>query len=195
MATKKTQAKSKGSPFIGLVIVGVLGLGSLAAYVKYGGADKVPVEIRKVPSLQQPANKDEGKTQTKVELVTPTREGMDLKLGKHESDVPAGEDPRLFAINHFLREAGFVPEEAKAVGIDIRDHVAYVDVTKAFNQTYGTMEEETLLKGLSATLAQFKDIDKVQFLLEGKPIETFGNVDLTEPLSVRPANSSDPPAK
>jgi hypothetical protein len=185
MATKK-QAKKPGSgPMIGLMAVGICGLAALAAYVKFGGADKVPDEIRKVPNLQQSAGNKDSANDSKVQLVTPSRDGEDLKLGKHESDVPAGEDPRLFALNHFLRESKIVPDDAKVVGIEVKDGLALVDVSPSFNQTYGTFDEEALLKGIRATLAQFKDIDKVQFFVEGKVVSTLGNVDLSEPIPVR----------
>lgn len=176
---------------IGLMAVGICGLAALAAYVKFGGASTVPDDMRKVPNLQQAAGNKDSVKDTKVQLVTPTREGEQLNLGKHESDVPKGEDPRLFALNHFLRESKIVPEDAKAVGIQVKDGIANVDVTPTFNQTYGSLDEEALLKGMCATLAQFKDIDKVQFNVEGKVVSTLGNVDLSEPIPVRGNPSGD----
>lgn len=170
---------------IGLVAVGILGLGALAAYVKYGGADKVPEESRRVRSIQQPADKPDPARKESVDLVTPSREGLDLKLGKHQSDVPAGEDARLFALNHFLQQSKIADPKARAVGIQVKDGVALIDVTPEFNQPYGTFDEEAILKGITATLAQFPDIEKVQFFVEGQPVTTLGNVDLTDPLPVR----------
>jgi hypothetical protein len=169
-----------------MIAVGILGLGALAAYVKYGGASKVPPEVRRIESAQPPAAQKEGERES-VELVTPTREGTELKLGKHRSDVPEGEDGRIFAINHFLRESKIVPDNARAIGIQVKDGVALVDVSPSFNQTYGSFDEEALLKGICATLAQFKGIEKVQFFVDGKSVETLGNVDLTEPIPVREA--------
>jgi len=184
MATKRKQKKSSKGPFLGLLLVGILGLGSLAAYVKYGGASKVPDDVRVASHREHPTKPDSSK-EDKVELITPTRNGEDLKLGKHESDVPEGEDPKVFALNHFLKESKIVPGDAKALHIQVKDGVALVDVTPSFNQSYGSLDEEALLKGMAATLAQFKDVDKMQFLVEGKVVESLGNVDLTEPLPVR----------
>jgi len=189
MATKSKKKKSSKGPFLGLLVVGILGLGSLAAYVKYGGASKVPYEIR-VASHKETPPKTGTIRESKVQLITPSRDGTDLKLGKHESDVPQGEDPVVFALNHFLKESKIVPDDAKALSVQVKDGVALVDVTPSFNQTYGSLDEEALLKGISATLAQFKDIDKVQFFVEGKVVESLGNVDLTEPLPVRPKAGS-----
>lgn len=192
MASKKKKQKNmRGGPFLAMIAVGALGLGALAAYVKYGGASRVPDEVRRVESVQQSTSQKEDAPES-VTLVTPTREGTELKLGTHKSDVPAGEDPRIFALNHFLRESKIVPADARAVGIQVKDGVALVDVSPSFNQTYGSFDEEALLKGLCATLAQFKGIDKVQFFVDGKPVETLGNVDLTEPIPVRdaPADAS-----
>lgn len=191
MATKKQAKKPGGGPMLGLMIVGICGLGALAAYVKFSGASTVPDDMRKVPNLQQPANNKDSSNDSKVQLITPSRNGEDLKLGKHESTVPAGEDPRLFAVNHFLRESKIVPDDAKAVGIDVKDGLANIDVTPSFNQTYGTFDEEALLKGICESLAQFKDIDKVQFNVEGKVVSTLGNVDLSEPIPVRKAPNEE----
>jgi hypothetical protein len=190
MATKRKQKKSSKGPFLGLLLVGIIGLGSLAAYVKYGGASKVPDEIRVASHKDKPVK---GGTieEVKVDLITPSRNGEDLKLGKHESDVPKGEDPKVFALNHFLRESKIVPDDAKALHVQVKDGVALVDVTPSFNQTYGSLDEEALLKGMAATLAQFKDIDKMQFFVEGKVVESLGNVDLTEPLPVRTKPASE----
>lgn len=189
MATKRKKKKSSKGPILGLIAIGVLGLGSLAAYVKFGGASKVPESV-KVASLKQPSSQGESSGKEQVELLSPKREGMDLKLGSHKSDVPAGVDARLYALNHYIRESGIMPKEAKAVGIQVKDRVALVDVTPEFNQTYGSLDEETLLKGLCGSLAQFRDIDKVQFFVEGKTVETLGNVDLTEPIPVRAPSKS-----
>ena len=189
MASKKKQQKSGYGPIVGLIAIGVLGLGALAAYVKFGDASKVPDEYRRVPNNLSSSKATEDPK--KVDLITPGREGTDLKLGKHESDVPAGEDPRLFALNHFLRESKIADPKARAVGIEVKDGVALVDFTKEFEQTYGSLDEEAMLKGLTATLAQFKEIQKVQFLVEGRVVSTLGNVDLSEPISVRSSGSSD----
>lgn len=198
MASKKQ--KKSGSPMVALMAVGVLGLGALAAYVKFGGADKVPPEVRRVDSLQKkdaPAGKTEPENTTEkttVELYTPSRDSEELKFTKHQSDVPEGEDARLFALNHFLRESKIADPKARVVGIQVKDHVALIDASPEFNQTYGTFDEEAILKGISATLAQFKDIEKVQFFVEGKPVTTLGNVDLSEPISVRLKSQSEPGA-
>jgi len=195
MATKKK--KSSNGPMIGLLAVAVIGLGSLAAYVKFSGANRVPDDERRPDkvSVHTPATHTETKPDSKVTVIKPTREGDDLKLNKSETDVPKGEDPIVFSVNHYLKESKIVPADAKVVGVQVKDGIALLDVSPAFNQTYGSLDEETLLKGICATLAQFKNVDKVQFILEGKPIETLGNVDLTTPIPVRTGSSeSTPPA-
>lgn len=178
---------------VGLLVVAVIGLGSLAAYVKYGGASQVPDgERRPDKVVHAPATHNDTKPESKVTVIKPTREGDDLKLHKSETDVPKGEDPIVFSVNHYLKESQIVPADAKIVGVQVKDRVALLDVSPSFNQTYGAFDEQTLLQGICATLAQFKNIDKVQFLLEGKPIETLGNVDLTTPIPVRTGSTESP---
>lgn len=186
MASKKKK-KSNG-PIVGLVVVGVVGLASLAAYVKYGGASTVPPEDRRpATNVSHVDDKKDGK----VTVITPSREGTDLKLHKQEADVPSGKDPILFAVNHYLKESQIVPDDARALGEQVKDGVALLDMSPSFNQSYGSFDEQALLKGICASLAQFKNVDKVQFFVEGKAIETLGNVDLTQPIPVR--GGSDAP--
>jgi len=189
MASKKK--KSSSGPIVGLLVVGVVGLGCLAAYVKFGGASRIPDDERnpKFSEHSQPAAKQDTPKDGKVTVITPSRNGDDLKLDHKQADVPTGEDPMLFAVNHFLRESKIVPSDAKAVGVQVKDGVALLDMSPSFNQSYGSMDEEALLKGLCATLAQFKNVDKVQFFVEGKVIDSLGNVDLSSPIPVRTSSS------
>jgi hypothetical protein len=184
MATKK-QKKSGSGPIIGLFLIGLAGLAGLAMYVKTSGASQVPAEMRRVPALVQPSGHPNSSGQTHVKLVSPSREGTSLKLDEKTGTVPNGEDPRLFAVNHFLQQSNIAPNDAKAIGIQVKDKVAYIDVTKSFEQSYGSLDEEAMLKGLCASLAQFPEVDKVQFLVEGKAVQSLGNVDLSEPIPVR----------
>ena len=184
MATKKQKKGGNGAMF-GLFMVGLAGLAGLAIYVKTSGTSKVPVEMRRVPALEQPSGHANSSGQTNVKLVSPSREGTTLKLDEKNGTVPNGEDPRLFAVNHFLQQSNIAPNDAKAIGIQVKDKVAYIDVTKSFEQSYGSLDEEAMLKGLCASLAQFPEIDKVQFLIEGKAVQSLGNVDLSEPIPVR----------
>ena len=68
--------------------------------------------------------------------------------------VPDDEDPIVFAVNEYLRNAKVTEPDAKLMGVDLNEG----------------------LKDASGR--------PVPVLAEGTPIETFGSVDLSQPLSV-----------
>ncbi|MBN9500972.1 MAG: hypothetical protein BGO01_06200 [Armatimonadetes bacterium 55-13] len=195
MASRRKKKSSNG-PIIGLLAVAAIGLAGLAGYVRFGGAAQVPDEQKSPAQRHVKPKSDKGEIrESKVTLISPSREGDDLKLHKSEGTLPEGENAMVYSVNHFLKESQIVPEDAKVVGVQVKDRVALMDVTPSFNQTYGAFDEQTLIQGICASLAQFKEIDKVQFFCEGKVVETLGNVDLTEPISIREnQESSTPPA-
>ncbi len=54
------------------------------------------------------------------------------------------------------------------------------------------MEEGYLIKAIQMALGQFKDIDKFQIIVDGKAVDSLGNIDLSKPVDViRPGQKSD----
>jgi hypothetical protein len=172
------------TPWI-LVLIGALGLGALAAYIKMTPADRIPTEqLRQDRLAQTPAT-------THVETLRPRYEQGNLKFTKKTVEVRKGEDAIVVAVNAYLAEAKVAPEDAALVSVEIKDGVADLYFNGAFNTTYGTEDEQTILTGILSVLGQFPSIEAVRFFSEGKPISTLGNVDLTDPQPViRSAESS-----
>jgi hypothetical protein len=77
-----------------------------------------------------------------------------------------------------------MPSGARVLSVEVKDGTAFFDCTEQAEKTFGAMDERTLLQGISKTLQQFSKLKKFQFLISGTPIETWGGVDMTEPLPI-----------
>lgn len=79
-----------------------------------------------------------------------------------------------------------VPGGTKLRNLKIKDHVAYVDFSEAFVKDHwgGSAGEIFTVSAIIDTLTEFSEIQRVQFMVEGKNLETLkGHLDLSEPLS------------
>jgi len=79
-----------------------------------------------------------------------------------------------------------VPKEAKLISLEVVDGVAYVNFNQDFQTKHwgGSAGEAMTLYSITNSLAELPEIDKVQFLLEGKKQEAIlGHADTTEPLA------------
>lgn len=120
----------------------------------------------------------------KIDVLTPDRGSIEPKFHRETKAVPEGEDAWLMAVNGFLENSGIAPKDAKAVGSRLEDRTLILDFSASFRRTYGSADEAALLKGIQLSIGQFPEIDKVRFTVEGKPLDTLGNVDLSEPIDV-----------
>lgn len=176
MASKKSGAK----PVLALLVASAGLVGGLLAYVKFSPASRVPeTERRSVTSEAKTPTRP-----TKIVVYKPKYIDHDLKFDESERTVPDGQDPVVFAVNAYLDEAAITPKEARLRTCRIESGMATLDFGAAFNQTYGTDDERTLLDGILTVAGQFPEIRTVRFLADGKPVETLGNVELAEPQPV-----------
>ena len=79
-----------------------------------------------------------------------------------------------------------VPKEAKLISLEVVDGVAYVNFNQDFQTKHwgGSAGELMTVYSITNSLAELPEIDKVQFLLEGKKQEAIlGHADTTEPLA------------
>lgn len=79
-----------------------------------------------------------------------------------------------------------IPKGTKVLGVEVKDGQAKVDFSREFRDNFtGGSEAEALVIGvILRTLAQFDEVKKVQILVEGKPIDSLGHADLSQPLDV-----------
>jgi hypothetical protein len=177
----KRKKNQSNSALWWLALIGLAVVAGLGYYAKFGPANRVPAELaapKRVEPVEAEANEPE------VRVMTPSYAGDKLQFTEAKSKPGTGENPMVFAVNSFLSTSKVVESQARLQSVKVKDGVAYLDFSAAFGQTYGTEDEQTILEGVCRTMGQFKSVDRVQFLVQGKPLDTLGNVELTEPIPV-----------
>jgi len=109
-----------------------------------------------------------------------------------ETVVPAGEDPVEFALRCLIEQgdkadlANPIPEGSRLLGLKIEGNLATVDLSREFRDNFaGGSEAEGLTIGaILRTLGQFPTVKRVQLLVEGRPLETLGHLELSGPQDV-----------
>lgn len=78
-----------------------------------------------------------------------------------------------------------IPEGTKLLGVSVVDGVAYVNFSSEFQTKHwgGTAGETHTIFAITHSLCEIEGIDKVQFMLQGNPLETLGHMDLTQPVA------------
>lgn len=120
----------------------------------------------------------------KVTALEPKLDGDDVKFEQSDDLAPAGEDPKLYAVNKYLDTLSIVPKEAKLLNYNIENKVATLNFNEAIMAGYGTSDEMVLVNGVLTLMGTFKDVDAVRFQVEGENVDTFGSADLSTPLKV-----------
>lgn len=195
MPNKRTRTKKPSKAgFLILVLLCAGAVFAVAKYVKGAHADVTPTAERRAKSPELEITRSssapwhhEGQDQSpggSVTVFAPTYKGENLAFSKSTATVPEGVDPKVFAVNEYLRVAKIAAPDARLLSVDVRGGIASLDFNDAMNQTFGSDDESTLLNGILQTMGQFPDVNSVLFFSQGKPIESFGNVDLTSPQAV-----------
>jgi len=74
-------------------------------------------------------------------------------------------------------EAGLstqIPEGTRLLGISIRDGVATVDLSREFESGGGSLSMLYRISQVVYTLTQFGTVERVAFMIDGKPVESIG---------------------
>jgi hypothetical protein len=147
------------------------------------------------PANQVPSAERQPQKASEVTVFTPSFENGDWSYDSKKEPVPAGSDAVLYAVNRALVASKVAPADARAIGVRIEGGTAVIDFNGAFDRTYGTEDERTLLETIFKSLGQFRSLRQASFTIEGTPVETLGNIDLTSPQPVlRPGQSASEPA-
>ena len=78
-----------------------------------------------------------------------------------------------------------IPEGVKVLNLNIKDDILIINFNKALKENHwgGSTGELMTVYSIVSTLTEFKNIEKVKFLIDGKEIESLaGHLDLSEPL-------------
>ncbi len=172
------------------MLVGALIAGSTAAYVQMSANKEIPSTERRAERLPEHQDKKAGskdpdiRESSEVRILKPKFEDGDLKYDKRNATVPAGSDKFVFAVNEFLLASKVAPEEARLAKSTLTDGNLKLEFNQAFDRTYGSQDEQTLVDGILRTLGQFPEVRTVQFTIEGAQMETLGHLDLSTPQAV-----------
>ncbi len=167
-----------------LLLIGLVGVGWLALYVRSNGQHEKPL----LPPRERPS-------QPPVEIPPPTRETHvyvpqvedgDVRFQDVLRTVPEGEDPKIFAVTQFLDESNLAPGGTKLLSVKMKGHTAELNFNDTLRQgAWGSMAGSTLLKGFQMSLGQFDDVNELQILIEGQRVETLdGHFETYDPLPV-----------
>lgn len=117
--------------------------------------------------------------------------GYEIEFETRTDVVPEGTDPFLYAVNAFIDGVGY-EQSARANSTKIEGALATIDFGAGIQKGYGSMEEVALVRGLLATASQFSGVERLQILVEGSPVETFGHLELMDPIPVSERFVADP---
>ncbi len=78
------------------------------------------------------------------------------------------------------------PKGTTLLNFEIKDGIAFLDFSQNFRKAFetGGIEGNLLISSINYTLSHFKEIKGITFLIEGKKIETLGELDLKEPIGI-----------
>ena len=178
-----------------LAMVALVGLGALGAYVKH--EHDAPTK----PEIAAPNNTEEGAptkaapekvakkatddtSDEKVEVFKPEQSGDDVVFKPESRTVKEGVEPMAFSVNESIHQLNNVPAEGKVLKVELKGGQAILQCTSALQAGYSSDEEAALLNCVKQTLGQFKQIESFSFEIDGKPVTSFGQFDLSQPITV-----------
>lgn len=131
-----------------------------------------------------------------VKIVRPHTDGNEPGVQGETVPIPPGSDPVSAALTALVDttkdpdKPHALPSGTRLLSVKVESGVATVDFSKEFNEVrgYGSTRESQAQNALRQTLAQFKDVERMLVLVEGKPFESE-HADWTEPIAVRDENA------
>lgn len=207
MSKKKANPKGgfKG-PLLGLLVIGAMGAGALSTFVVMGPGREVPADQRRTERLpehqepkpaatRKPAGEDVRNTpprgvqrdldDKKVTVLNPKSDAEgNLQYDQEDRNVDEKVGAIRTAINGFLRSENVAPKEAELVKANVKDGLLTLEFNEAFDTTYGTEDERTIVDGILRTAGQWKAVKQVKFTIMGRDLETLGSIELIDPLPV-----------
>lgn len=173
----KSRSKKPIAAILGALIV-------LAGVTSYAllSPRQIPQELSRNQQIEKPRQ---------VTQLTPKYDTGNLTFEESKAVAPAGVDPMVQVINDYLAKVPAVPKEAKLLDVKMEGPTAVLNFNSAFRAGYGTEDEQIIVQGVLSSLAQFSEVQNVLFKIEGQPLESLGNIDLSEP---QPVTREDSPA-
>lgn len=86
-----------------------------------------------------------------------------------------------------IQESGIFPQGTRLLSASVHNGTLQLDFSKELssNFTGGSDDEAALVNAISSTAGSFPNVERVQILVEGKPVESLGgHIDLSQALPV-----------
>jgi Spore germination protein len=86
-----------------------------------------------------------------------------------------------------IRESGVFPKGARLLGATVRNGTLQLNFSPELTQNFegGSDDEAALVNAITSTAGSFPNIERVQILVDGKPVESLGgHIDLSHALPV-----------
>lgn len=138
---------------------------------------------------QNTAVTQEQKTQTVKRVIyradgkgTEKLKAVEVEIGAHEKN------PYLVVLKRLVekapKEETTFPKGLSVKDVTVKDGIASVDFNDVFlSRRHNDYDNTMMVYAVVNTLTEFKDVKKVKFLVDGKPVEVLGQMDLSDPLS------------
>ena len=107
---------------------------------------------------------------------------------RRDADPKTAAIKKLLAVGQTDEYAGLIPAGTRLLSLSVGRGLATVDLSREFVDGFsgGSLQESLTLGALVRTLSQFRDIDRVQILVEGRTVDTLGgHFGIAEPLSYK----------
>ena len=149
-----------------------------------------PVEKPAEKPVDKPSAEPKEKSM-EVTVYYPDEAGMNLVPVKRKITVTNDSDKYLAAVNCLLEApkeeelTKIFPKGAKIIGVDVEKNTAVVNLDSGITKNFvgGSTGEEFLINSVVDTLTEFKEINQVAFLIDGREVETLaGHMDLSAPI-------------
>lgn len=165
--------------FTNLLGLAVLILGGLGLWSLQGDSG--------LRSLNLPSDlENQGPRAVKLHFAKDTEDG--LVVEERTIQIAEGEYTLGRVLEELVRgpqiqgAAALVPAGTPAPTVFLRDSTALVDLPAAYGRLgHGTAGEMALIYGIANTLLEFREVQQVKFLLEGKEVESLGHLSLLDP--------------
>ncbi len=113
--------------------------------------------------------------------------GDDNDLVAQSVAWPSPQSPARDSLNALVQaDNSPLPVGTRLRGVKIADGLATVDFSREFQNNFhgGDTQEAQTVNSVLLTLGQFPNIDRVQILVEGKPIDALSQLPIASPLDV-----------
>ncbi len=153
------------------------------------GSDKIPLGALGSDDIVYDGSQTKN-SNINVSLYFADKTGQYLQVEQRSVSQNDKEPIEKIVINELLNGSmadglKLIPAEAKLLSTETKDGVCFVNFSKDFveKRTAGSSAELMTIYSVVNTLTDLQPIDKVQFLIEGQKVETFGEMVFDEPFT------------